>query len=365
MNTNSVDGQVQLDFRVSDSLMLMAGGNLRYTTLESAQLVLRDDDELRGAGFVHAQWSPLDVLQLTGGLRLDLNTDTEAALSPRAVAVFRPWPQQAFRLGYALAFRKPSFFESRVHIRIEDAGFPEIIETFRQKFGNEDLENETVHSIEAGWRAHLLNDRLLLSVDLFYNIYLDTIYFDVEIPTRMGFPDVANADLVYENTIETLNSLGGEAEIVWRPTPNASLWGNLSLRWVRNSDTGDRMPSEPVLRANLGGRILLESGLLMDLALHYVSEYKFPLVDPVNTLSPHELIPLGNECLLIGRLGYRTSLAGLESLEAGLTIRTPLGRSFREYAGVPLQLPGKDGSISDFGGEMLVRLVSFYLRASF
>jgi hypothetical protein len=125
------------------------------------------------------------------------------------------------------------------------------------------------------------------------------------------------------------------------------------------------MPSEPVLRANMGGRLLLESGLLMDLALHYVSEYKFPLVDPVNSLSPHELMPLGNEFLLIGRLGYRTSLADLDSLEAGLTIRAPLGRPFREYAGTPLQLLGKDGSISDFGGEMLVRLMSFYLRISF
>jgi len=365
MDTNSMDGQVQLDFEVSDSLILMAGGNLRYTTLESAQLVLKDDDELRGAGFVHVQWSPLDVLQLTGGLRLDLNTDTEAALSPRAVAVLRPWPQQAFRLGYALAFRKPSFFESRIHIRVEDAAFPEIIETFREKFGNEDLENETVYSVEAGWRAHLLNDRLLLSVDLFFNVYLDTIYFDVEIPTRMGFPDVANADLMYENTADTLNSLGGEAEIVWRPNPNFSLWANLSLRWVRNLDTGDRMPSEPLLRTNLGGRLLLESGLLFDLALHYVSEYEFPLVDPVNTLSPHELVPLGNDALLIGRLGYRTSLAGLDTLEAGLTIRAPLGRPFREYAGVPLDLPGRDGSLSDFGGEMLVRLASFYLRASF
>jgi hypothetical protein len=125
------------------------------------------------------------------------------------------------------------------------------------------------------------------------------------------------------------------------------------------------MPSEPVLRSNLGGRILLESGLLLDLALHYVSEYKFPLVDPENSLSPHELMPMGNEFLLIGRLGYRTPLAGLNPLEAGLTIRAPLGRPFREYAGVPMRLPGKDGSISDFGGEFLVRLVSFYLRASF
>jgi iron complex outermembrane receptor protein len=365
LDTNSIDGQVQIDFKVSDSLMLMAGGNLRYTTLEAAKLILTDDDELRGAGFIHVQWSALEVLQLTGGLRLDLNTDTTAALSPRAVAVYRPWPQQAFRLGYALAFRKPSFFESRVHIRIEDAAFPEIVETFREKFGNENLVNETVHSVEAGWRAHLLNDRLLLSVDLFYNLYLDTIYFDVEIPTRLGLPDVARADLMYKNTTDTISALGGEAEVVWRPMERASFWGNLSMRLATNHDTGERMPSEPLLRANLGGRYRWESGLLLDLAIHYVSEYEFPLVDPENSLSPHELVPLGNEFLLVGRLGYRFSLPGMESLEAGLTVRAPLGRPFREYTGVPMRQPGKGGSLSDFGGEMLVRLVSFYLRASF
>jgi hypothetical protein len=32
---------------------------------------------------------------------------------------------------------------------------------------------------------------------------------------------------------------------------------------------------------------------------------------------------------------------------------------------VPIRLRGRDGSMSDFGGEMLVRLASFYLRSSF
>ncbi len=365
VDTNSMDGQLQIDFELSDRLMIIGGGNLRYTTLESAQMVLTDDDELRGAGFVHVQWRPVDVLQLTGGLRLDLNTDTRTALSPRAVAVLRPWPRQAFRLGYALAFRKPSLFESRVHIRIEDAAFPEIVETLRTKFGNEDLVNETVHSVEAGWRAHLLNDRLLLSVDLFYNVYLDTIYFDVEIPMRMGLPDVSQADLMYMNTAGTLESMGGEAEVFWRPTENASLWGNLGLRLATNRETGDRLPSEPVLRANLGGRLLLHGGLLLDLVLHYVSDYEFPLVDPQNTLDPHRLVPLGNNLLLIGRLGCRISLAGESVLEAGITVRAPLNGSFREYTGRPVPVPLPGDSRSDFGGELLVRLASCYLRATF
>ena len=74
---------------------------------------------------------------------------------------------------------------------------------------------------------------------------------------------------------------------------------------------------------------------------------------------------LGNSLLCIGRLGYRISFPAIETLEAGLTVRAPLGRPFREYAGVPMRLRGRDGSMSDFGGEPLVRLVSFYLRLSF
>ncbi|MBW1873732.1 MAG: TonB-dependent receptor, partial [Deltaproteobacteria bacterium] len=105
MDTSSYDGQIQIDWRAGNWLQLIGGATVRYTSLWSDKVVAQGLSELRGAGFVQAQFQPWDVLQLTAGFRLDLNSNTEAAFSPRAVLVYRPWDDHAFRIGYALAFR--------------------------------------------------------------------------------------------------------------------------------------------------------------------------------------------------------------------------------------------------------------------
>ena len=102
----------------------------------------------------------------------------------------------------------------------------------------------------------------------------------------------------------------------------------------------------------------------MDLAIHYISAYKMPLRDPQDILATPVLMPLGNNFLLMGRLGFRVTLGGLRNLEFGLLVRTPLGESFREYAGVPFPASMRSDTGSDFGGELVGRRVSFYLRGS-
>jgi hypothetical protein len=118
-----------------------------------------------------------------------------------------------------------------------------------------------------------------------------------------------------------------------------------------------------VLRVNLGGRFAAETGLLFDLALHYVSAYEMPLIDPHDPIG-REPFPLGNDVLMVAALGYRVALGSGRTFEGGLHLRAPLGTPFREYAGVPMPPQLQDDSPSDFGGTLLVRLVSFYLRGS-
>jgi len=364
-HTPTVDVQVQLDNQIGESLLMISGANLRYTTMTSESFTQDEVDELRGAVFTHAQWNLHETLQLTSGLRLDLNSETEPALSPQAVAVYRPWPDHAFRLGYGLAFRKPSFFETRLHVKIENfnPATPEIVEQMATQFGNEGLVNEKVHSIEAGWRARFLDDRLQASVDLFFNIYQDTIYFLLDVPFRMGLPDISNSTFRYESQEKDILALGGEAELNARPHPDLLFWGNLGLRRVSTDNFSSNLSSEPVLRANLGGRYLPETGLLLDLAVHYVSDYEMPLRNPSNLLDKPKFMELGNKFLLMGRLGFRVNLNG-HRLEAGLSVRTPLGEPFREYAGVPFPEFMRSDSRADFGGELLVRRISFYLRGT-
>jgi len=358
-----VDGQVQLDFQVLDGLMLIGGANLRYISLHCETYDPRDMSELRGAGFVHAQWRPLDVLQLTGGLRLDVSTEIEPALSPRAVVVFRPLDNHSFRLGYGLAFRKPSLYESRIHVVTEryNPATPEIVDKLPEVLGNENLKNEKVHSVEAGWMAHFADDRLQVSLDLFFNVYQDVILFVVDIQERLGLPDILNSTIRYENMDGEIHALGGEAEAAWSPGRDWRLWCNLGVRRV----TGEDLASEPTLRVNLGGRYSPPAGTIVDLALHYVSAYDLPLTDPENILNEREPFALGNNLLLVGRLGYRIQVQKDLHLEGGLTIRTPVGQNFREYPGTRVPSTPQAGSMSSWGGNVMVRWVSFYVRGSF
>jgi len=366
-HTQALDYQFQVNSQLLGNLLLIGGGYIHYTFLTHDNVVLKDDDELRGAGFVQAQYSPLETLQITAGARLDLNTDTKLAVSPRAVAVFRPWPEQAFRASYGLAFRKPSFYESRVHLEVSEfnPAMPEIVQKMAEGLGNEDLDNEQVHSFEAGWLGRFLDERLRVSIDLYYNIYLNTTVFVVDIPLRMGAPDILNSTLQFENSPEEIHAMGGEAEVAWKFDDAWSAWCNLGLRQVESADTGEELETEPTLRVNLGGRYLPAAGWLVDVALHYVSSYSIPLVNPANTLDPPDLMPLGDRFLLFGRIGYRVKVLGDLMVEGGLTIRAPLGEPFREWAGIAQPPELIFDTNSDFGGERVARLVALYLRGSF
>jgi outer membrane receptor protein involved in Fe transport len=365
--SHNLDGKLQLDWQILDNLLFISGVNLRYTTLDWDKILLAPYDEARGAIFTQVQWRPWEELQITGGLRLDLNTLTDSALSPRIAAIFLPWKSHSFRLSYGLAFRKPSAYETKAHVEIEDynPATPEIVEVARTQIGNEQLRNEKVHSFEAGWRASFLDNRLRASVDLFVNLYRDTINFVIDIPYSMGLPDIPNSTFRFENLGAEANAFGGEAEIGWRVHDDVHLWYNFGVRHVVNKDTGERMPGEPVFRTNIGGRYTPESGLTADIALHYVTEYEMPLIDPGNVFDNPKSVVLGNELLLVGRVGYRFTVGEYQTLEAGLNIVTPLGNPFREYPGAPILQWHRLKYSSDFAGEVLTRLVSLYLHCSF
>jgi outer membrane receptor protein involved in Fe transport len=370
--TDTADAQVQFDWRPADSLLLIAGSNLRYNTMEAEETILEDDDELRGAGFLHIEWNPWEtegrpVLWLTGGLRLDFNTSTDTALSPRAAVVFCPWSDHTFRLSYGLAFRRPSYWEHRMHVPVEDynTATPEIVGMLAESFGNNQLLNEKVHTFEAGWRGRFSDDQLRVFVDLFYSLHSDTIAIVVDIPENMGLPDITNSTIQFQNKGTEVNALGGEAGLVWRPRGDWNFWCNLGVRRVTDRSTGERMLPEPQLRVNLGGGFRPRGGWQLDAALHYVSAYQMPRVDSDNILENQRMIPLGEEVLILARAGYRMRVGDDRMVEAGLAVRAPLGNQFREFPGSPPPRLSMFDTGADFGGEWVRRLVLAYLRASF
>jgi outer membrane receptor protein involved in Fe transport len=63
------------------------------------------------AVFAQQVWRPLDWLTLNGGARLDVDTLSEAHLSPRVAAILTPVQGSTIRLSYSEAFRAPSAYE--------------------------------------------------------------------------------------------------------------------------------------------------------------------------------------------------------------------------------------------------------------
>jgi len=285
------------------------------------------------------------------------------------VAVFRPWDKHAFRMGYGLAFRKPSYLEGRLHTAIEEynTAMPEIQEVMATQIGNENLVNEQVHTLEAGWQAHFVEDRLRVSVDLFYNRYQNIIVFWTDIAMRLGLPDLHNSFVEYRNMDYSMTSYGAELQVVYRSAADWNCWGNLGLRDGSSESELDNQlgwPDEPAFKVNLGGGYRPESGLRVDLAMHFSTEYRLEYLDPVNILSYYGFETMGPNLLMIGRVGYLVKLGADRKIELGLTVRTPLMESFREYPGAPMPLSLQLDDPSDFGGEKLLRLVALYLRGS-
>jgi outer membrane receptor protein involved in Fe transport len=300
---------------------------------------------------------------------MDRNTETAMAMSPRVVAVLRPVESHAFRAAYGLAFRKPSTLESQMHMRIlhYNPAMQEIVEKLAKDFGNENLTNEKVHSFEAGWRASFLDETLRTSLDLFFNIFEDLIYFRTVLLERMGMPDIENSIFSFVNGESNASVIGAELELAWQPDVSWRLWASVSLREMLENqvDEGEFLPKEPFLRLNLGASYASGSGVFADLALHYVSTYETALTDSMNPLDERVVHSQGETLLLIGRLGYRLELNPGQTAEIGLTARSPIGEPFREYTGFPIGAFAQAVTASDYGGEMLVRVLAAYLRGSF
>ena len=373
--SNTLDGQLQVDWLPTQDFMLIAGGNLRYTSLSAIQLIPERDDETRAAGFAHAEWRLNPTWQLSAGMRLDGNSKSESALSPRVALIFRPSKNQSFRLGYSLAYRKPVFLENSMHFAFESQHIsPQLsqlvdeqllLDKLRNSLGNPSLVNEKIQSLEAGWRAHLLDDQLQLSLDTFYNRYLDTIYLDI-ITDLDQLYDLENLPefFSFQNSDQVFMALGSEAHISYQ-TPLFNVWANLGIRFLLDEQTRERILDEPVIRVNVGGGLNPQWGPHLDLALHYVSQYTSRSANPEN-LAKVYLLSLGNAFMLIGRIGYRLRMKNGE-LDIGLTARLPLFTPFREVNGVPVDpsiLDPNDLSATDYGGEKLPHLLAFYLRVN-
>jgi outer membrane receptor protein involved in Fe transport len=317
-------------------------------------------DEL-DLGAIIKKYSGFDLTSLifTAGLRFDDNTLTSGEFSPRASLIWMPIADHGLRLGYAHAFLKPTFFQSHLHIRLDDInnlGFDDL------DLSEPGLENQTIDSLELGYTGSFLEDKLLVKLDLAYNWYRNNIRFEYD-PDKLDYryvnelrvPDLNGPGIGFANQSWQLNGHNVELQVVLRPTQRSRLFVNAGYRQVFYGETGRFSEREPVWRLSAGADLGSRQGWTVSVRAFHVSSYWRETTNPASILEPEIAIRIPATWFLNARLAWKLAARPLD-LTVGLEVFNLLGFRFREYAG--LTIPNGP----DYGAERLGRRIVLFVH---
>ncbi len=389
IDAHTLDAQLQWSLpRFWDPLLVIAGAGGRLSWLSCAKALSPDYADPNSSGyhkpgedhnegrlgvFLHAELSPAEWVTITAGLRFDYNSVTDPFISPRLAAVFSPGQGQYIRLGAARAFRKPSYLETGAHVMAEFPADSPIQGADQDKFqefltrviGNGDLDNEVLTSFEAGYLGQFLDGRLNVSLDLYINLLRDLVGIDLDVvPGAQGLPDLDKTYFHFANNAPAMDVYGGELAMRYSPSRRLSFLAAWAHREIFDRESGRVVDSSPKNLFVLGGRFKTESGLLGSLYGYFRSELRDRSVqNPAGLLEGLITQHLGQEILLIGRLGYRFS-AGDARLEVGSKLFLPISPSSSRLFRVRELGGGVTPEGKAYGGELLGRVVIAYLAMS-
>lgn len=385
---HTFDGQAQWILpTIWDPLLVIAGGGGRlswlkcdncldgdsYTDRTSPDYHLPGVDhiEWRAGAFVHAELTPVDWLTVTGGVRFDYNSATDAFVSPRLAAVFRPAEGHFLRAGATRAFRKPSFMEQGAHVMVEfPQGSPiqgpardEFQEFMSRVLGNSDLSNEELTSLELGYMGKFLDRRLKVSVDLYANFLRNTVELESQVVSgEQGLPDLQRSFFRFANVGPELDIYGAELSIRYSPSESLSFLASWSPRAIFDGE-GAAYPETPKNLLTLGGRFRTGSGMLGSLYLFTRSElWDRSVENPDGLLMPVLSKHLDHVGLIVARLGYQARLSDLVEIETGMKLFLPLSPFSGSFFRYREEGGGTTGAGLDYGGEPLGRVLSLYLQ---
>jgi iron complex outermembrane receptor protein len=371
--STSLDGEVQANWSPFEGNLWITGCNYRWITMISDANDPGLIHQHRLGLFLHNEQRLLEDLVLTLGVRFDYNNITPFTISPRLAGVWKFAEDQYLRVAVGQAFRKPSFFNTSIHIRgfKVEPGFEGMREFFRQNIGNDDLDNESITTAEAGYRGRFLHKRLFTEAVIFYNRYRDSIAMQNNmIMDELGVPDLANSEMFFDNAGREVDSLGGSVSATWQITRALRVHVNYTYRysWYVSDPgmaaaepdeigKGDRVPWEPAHLVNLWFHYLAEGGLRFGAALHGRSSSTTTRLahgglfdDYVNIDNPARLFP---SAFVSWRARINTGW-----VELGVRAYNFFHVGFRDNMAVTR----RDGS--ELGGQLIGRRIFVFLRGA-
>ena len=312
-----------------------------------------------GAILAELAETSMPPLILTAGLRFDENSVTRWEISPRASLVCTPIENHSFRMGYAHAFLKPTFFESSLTIRLDDIsnmGFTWL------DISNPDLDNETIDSLEVGYHGSFLDDSLILKLDLAYNWYRNTISFDYDL-SKLGHleigpirvPDINGPGLNFYNSPTGRNGHNMELQIIARPSERSRVFFQAGYRQIFDAASGAFDRSEPVWRMAAGADLSGTAGWTLSMRAFYCASRELFIRSPLGVLEPIITVEVPEYWLLNARLAWSIMSEPLQ-MTAGIEAFNLLGFGFREFAGISMD------NRYDWGAERLGRRFVLFLH---
>ena len=298
-------------------------------------------------------------LYLTLGLRFDENTSGPYELSPRASLVWQLNAQHSLRLGYAHAFLKPLMMLVDLHVRMEDVANMNLDEMNWNPA--DDLKNESIDSLEAGYSGNFLGGRFQLHLDFAYlwikNPITPQIDYDLVDYIEFGpirIPDPTGPGLMILNDEDELYGSVVEVQGVVKPVGGLRVFANVSLRQLFNQNKQfDKY--EPLWLAGCGAD-LNTGGWLAAVQAFYTYKHKSRMVDPPGGFGAEKHVYWLNKTWLLNARLAREITMGTVRMQAGVEVFNLLDQRFREMAG--LEMPNR----ADWIAERLDRRIVVFLR---
>jgi iron complex outermembrane receptor protein len=318
---------------------------------------LQDEVDLKGIikDLFDAENPP--ALTLTAGLRLDVNSITQLAVSPRAALVYRLSDNHSFRLGYAQAFRKPTFMETSMHLHLEGGvGIDEL------DVRNGDLKNRHIYALDAGYTGTFFEGKLLIRLDAAYTWYRDMIYFDVKWDEieyinigGIRLPDINSDAIGFFNRKNGFNGHTLELQADARPVEWFRAFFTLAYRQVFDQWDNKFRTQEPVWKLIAGADLKPAAGWKLSLRAFASDAYRRTIYSPEGLLEDALRGWIPSYWFLNARLAWNVAEKPF-GMQVGVEAFNLFDKRFREFIGYT------DPNGIDYGGEMIGRRITLFVR---
>lgn len=328
---NTYDAETRYRLSPLETLTLNIGTNFRHIVYSTDILSNRTAENRLGL-YAQGDWQPLRSLEISAGVRYDLDTFITPTLSPRGALVYHMNSNHSLRLSGSIAYRPPTTAEVGLNLlnSVTLPGFPPIPSSV---LGSTDVKPEQIASYEVGYQGWWWDHRLRTRLTGFFNHISDLI----------AFRTVSTVPL---NTVRPLNGgiadiYGGEVGAEFVVTSWLSGFANYAYQEVGQSSSGFSRRGFPHHKVNAGFRMNW-SPLTGEILYHHVGSASYPLADvfmnlqpffPAGTVLPQEQVSSYN--LLNLRLGYllwrQQTGDHVQDAELALSVFNALNDTHREH----------------------------------